>query len=89
VEKANDEHELGLEIDFKPSPQPRGGTDYTPFAAKDIPVYGFNAAFTSDYHRPTDHSDKANLDLMEKIIKVGFISLFELSNTEGEIISNR
>ncbi|MDD4644909.1 MAG: M20/M25/M40 family metallo-hydrolase, partial [Bacteroidales bacterium] len=85
VEKANTKYELGLEIDFKPAKRPQGGTDFTPFSMKQVPIYGFDAAFTSDYHGPMDHADKVNLDLMQKIIKVGFVSLFELANTEGKI----
>lgn len=79
VEQANTKYNLGLEIAFRPSKQPMGGTDFTPFAEKKIPVYGFDAAFTADYHGPMDHSDKANLDLMEKIIKVGFVSLYQMA----------
>ena len=88
VEKANTQYELGLDIKFRPAKQPTGGTDFEAFAQKKVPVYGFDAAFTTDYHGPMDHSDKANLDLMQKIIKAGFISLYELANTEGKIRTN-
>ena len=80
VDQANNKYNLGLEIAFRPSKQPSGGTDFTPFSEKKIPIYGFDAAFTADYHGPMDHSDKANLDLMEKIIKVGFVSLYQMAN---------
>ncbi|MCX6223760.1 MAG: M20/M25/M40 family metallo-hydrolase [Bacteroidia bacterium] len=85
VDSANTKYELGLEIKFRPSKQPMAGTDFTPFSMKKVPIYGFDAAFTADYHGPMDHSDKANLDLMQKIIKAGFVSLYELANTEGKI----
>lgn len=85
VDSANSKYELGLDIKFRPSKQPRGGTDFEPFSMKKVPIFGFDAAFTSDYHGPMDHSDKANFDLMQKIIKAGFISLFELANSEGKI----
>lgn len=85
VEKANSKYELGLTVDFRPSKQPMAGTDFTPFAQKKVLIYGFDAAFTSDYHGPMDHSDKANLDLMQKIIKAGFASLYEMANMEGKI----
>jgi Zn-dependent M28 family amino/carboxypeptidase len=87
VEKANTKYELGLEVKFRPSKQPQAGTDFTPFSMKKVPIYSFDAAFTSDYHGPMDHSDKANFDLMQKIIQAGFVSLFELANTEGKIES--
>lgn len=85
VEKANTKYELGLEVTYKPAKQPMAGTDFTPFSMKKVPIYGFDAAFTADYHGAMDHSEKANLDLMQKIIKAGFVSLYELANTEGKI----
>ena len=82
VEKANTKYELGLDIKFRPSKKPSAGTDFTPFADKKVPIFGFDAAFTADYHGPMDHSEKANIDLMQKIIKAGFVSLYELANTD-------
>jgi len=85
VEKANTKYELGLDVKFRPSKLPQAGTDFTPFSMKKVPIFSFDAAFTTDYHGPMDHSDKANFDLMQKIIKAGFVSLYELANTEGKI----
>jgi hypothetical protein len=85
VEKANTKYDLGLDVNFRPSKKPEGGTDFTPFSMKNVPIFSFDAAFTADYHGPMDHSDKANLDLMQKIIKAGFVSLYELANSEGKI----
>jgi len=85
VEKANTEYKLELTVDFRPSKQPQAGTDFTPFAAKNIPVYGFDAAFTADYHGPFDHVEKADWDLMTKIIKLGYITVFEIANSDKKI----
>lgn len=85
VEKANSNYKLGLEMTYKPAAKPRGGTDFAPFAEKMVPIYSFFAAFTADYHGAMDHSSKADLDLMQKIIKAGYISLYELANSEGKI----
>jgi len=85
VEKANTKYELGLDVTFRPSKQPMAGTDFTPFSMKKVPIFGFDAAFTADYHGPMDHSDKANLDLMQKIIKAGFAAVFELANSDAKI----
>ena len=89
VEKANTKYELGLDVKFRPSKKPMAGTDFTPFSMKNVPIYGFDAAFTSDYHGPMDHSEKANFDLMQKIIKAGFVSLWEMANLEGKIPENK
>jgi hypothetical protein len=85
VEKANTNYNLGLTVDFRPSKRPQAGTDFSPFAAKDIPIYGFDAAFTEDYHGPFDHVEKADLDLMSKIIKTGYLTIFEIANMDKKI----
>ncbi len=85
VEKANTNYNLGLTVDFRPAVQPEGGTDFSPFAAKKIPIYGFDAAFTADYHGPFDHVEKADWDLITKIIKVGYLTVFELANSDKKI----
>lgn len=85
VEKINKEYDLGLTVDFRPAKRPQGGTDFTPFAAKDIPVFGFDAAFTKDYHQYTDHVEKADFDLMTKIIKAGFGVIYEIASSDKKI----
>lgn len=85
VEKANVKYDLGLDINFKSREKPQGGTDYTAFSLENVPIFSINAAFTSDYHQASDHSDKVNIELMEKIIKAAFITLFELANSEGRL----
>ena len=85
VEKANTNYNLGLTVDFRPSKRPQAGTDFAPFAEKDIPIYGFDAAFTADYHGPFDHVEKADFDLMSKIIKAGFVTVFEIANMDKKI----
>lgn len=85
IEKANTNYNLGLTIEFKPSKQPQAGTDFTPFAEKKIPIFGFDAAFTADYHGPFDHADKADLDLMTKIIKAGYLTVFEIASMDKKL----
>lgn len=85
VKNANKNYNLDLTVDFRPAVQPQAGTDFSPFAAKKIPIYGFDAAFTADYHGPFDHADKADWELMTRIIKVGFITVFEIANSDKKI----
>ena len=85
VEKANKDYNLDLTMDFRPAKQPQAGTDFSPFAAKNIPIYGFDAAFTADYHGPFDHVEKADFGLMTRIIKAGFVSVFELATSDKKI----
>lgn len=87
IEKTNKENNLGLTIKFNAMEKPQAGTDYTPFANKNIPIFGFAAAFTKDYHQYTDHSDKADYELMARIIKVAFGAIYEITANDIKIES--
>jgi len=78
-ERFNDEFGLNLDIEYEGSLKPRGGSDHTPFAAIDIPVFYYFGGFHPDYHGISDHSDKANLSKMVNIIKIGFASLWDIA----------
>jgi Zn-dependent M28 family amino/carboxypeptidase len=78
----NDDYELGLEIEYRASDRPRGGSDHSSFSAKDIPVMYFMAGFPPEYHQPGDHISLVNIDKMVKIIKVGFLTCWDLANED-------
>lgn len=80
TEKHVEEHQLDLEVDFKGSPRPRGGSDHTPFAEKGIPVVFYITGLHPDYHTPFDHVEKANWDKMQDVVKLSFLNLWELAN---------
>jgi hypothetical protein len=80
--KNNEDYGLGLDVTFKPSSSPRGGSDHTSFAEKDVPVFYFMAGFPPEYHQPGDHLDLINWDKMVNIIKVGFLNIWDLANQE-------
>jgi len=80
--KHNDEYDLGLNISYRPADRPRGGSDHTSFANKDVPVFYFMAGFPPEYHQPDDHTSLVNWDKMVNIIKVGYLNIWELANTE-------
>ncbi len=82
TEKNNQEFGLGLDIKFKPSENPRGGSDHTPFAQKGIPVMYFEAGFPPEYHQPDDHINLVNWDKLTNIIRIGYLNIWDLSNTE-------
>ncbi|MEI6142341.1 MAG: M20/M25/M40 family metallo-hydrolase [Mariniphaga sp.] len=73
---------LNLDVKYNPSERPSGGSDYAPFAAKDIPVIAFMAAMHPDYHKATDELDKIQWGKMERIIKLGFLNVYNLANTD-------
>jgi hypothetical protein len=47
-----------------------GGSDYAPFAGQKIPVMTFFSGFHDDYHSTRDIATKADLNKMEKILKL-------------------
>jgi hypothetical protein len=80
--KHNETYGLGLDINYKPSARPGGGSDHTSFAQKDIPVFYFEAGSPPEYHQPDDHTSLVNWDKMVNIIKVGYLNIWELANSE-------
>jgi len=81
-DKHNEAYGLGLDISYRPSDRPRGGSDHTSFANKDVPIFYFMAGFPPEYHQPDDHTSLVNWDKMVNIIKVGYLNIWELANSE-------
>ncbi|MCK5822252.1 MAG: M20/M25/M40 family metallo-hydrolase [Bacteroidales bacterium] len=82
AEKHNADYELDLDINFKGSPQPGGGSDHAPFAKAGIPVFYFMAGFPPEYHQPGDHLELVKWDKMLKIVKLGYLNIYELANQD-------
>lgn len=75
--KFNEDQHYGLDITYRPSAKPRGGSDHTPFAEKGIPIMYYMAGFPTQYHQADDHVGLVNWDKMVKIIKLGYLSVWE------------
>jgi len=73
---------IDLLVDYQPSNDPPGGTDHRSFVAKGIPVMRFKPGHREEYHKPADEISTINWDIMEKIIKIGFLNIWQLSNSE-------
>lgn len=71
---------VGLHLSMRASNEGMGGSDYAPFAMSNIPWAAFMAAMTEDYHQPTDTADKASPELMEKIIRITYLTAVKLAN---------
>lgn len=76
------EYHLNLEVKYTGSERPSGGSDYASFAARDVPVISFMAAMHPDYHQPSDEVTKIEWKKMEHIIKLGFLTVYELANSD-------
>jgi len=82
TEQNNTDYELGLDVNFRPSDRPRGGSDHSSFSQKDVPVMYFMAGFPPEYHQPGDHLDLVNWDKMVRIIKIGYLNIWDLATRE-------
>ena len=71
---------VGLHLSMRASEEGMGGSDHAPFALSNIPWAFFIAAMTEDYHQPTDSVEKVSPDLMEKIIRITYLTAFSLAN---------
>jgi Zn-dependent M28 family amino/carboxypeptidase len=85
TKKNNTEANLNLNINYAPMEKPIGGSDNSSFAKKDIPVFWFFIGNHIDYHRPSDHLEKANWAKFTKIVKLGFLNVWDFANSENGI----
>lgn len=76
------EYGLNLDVKYSASERPSGGSDYAPFAEKDVPVISLMAAMHPDYHQPSDEVTKIGWKKMEQIIKLGYLNIYELANSD-------
>jgi len=77
-----EEYALDLDVAFRPAKKPRGGSDHSSFSAKDVPIMYFMAGFPPEYHQPDDHLKLINWEKMTNIIKIGYLNIWDLANTE-------
>ena len=70
---------IDLVVDYQPSPDPPGGTDHRSFVAVGIPIMRFKPGHREEYHKPTDEISTIDWDIMEKIIKISFLNVWDLS----------
>ncbi len=77
-QKQNETNELNLDIRFFPGEQPKGASDFVPFAAEGIPVISLFTGLHRDYHYPNDELEFINLEKMTNIIKLTYLGLNEI-----------
>jgi hypothetical protein len=77
-----DEFGINLDLTYRASERPAGGSDHAPFAQEGIPIFYFMAAMHPDYHLPSDELAKINWEKMVNIIKIGFLNTWEFANSD-------
>ena len=75
---------LNLEPRFSSTEQPMGGSDFSPFSEKGLPIISLFAGMHSDYHQPSDEISKIDWNKMEQIIKLAYGITFSIANQPVE-----
>lgn len=87
IEKLTKKHiedfDINLDLSYRASERPAGGSDHAPFAQENIPVFYFMAAMHPDYHLPSDELSKINWEKIINIIKLGFLNTWEFANSDA------
>ncbi len=82
TERNIEKYHIDIEPDFQPSSDPPGGSDHRSFSGAGIPVMRFKPGHRGEYHTPYDEPETVNADIMEKIVKISFLNLWELANSK-------
>lgn len=82
TKKNLDDFDINLDLQYRSSDRPGGGSDHAPFAQANIPVFYFMAAMHPDYHQPGDELSKINWNKMIDIIRIGFLNTWEFANSD-------
>ncbi len=85
VERANEN--VGLELSYKWENDAAlnlfARSDQFPFIQKDVPSAWWFTGFHPDYHQPTDTVEKINFDKMEKILKLAYLTAWEIGDADN------
>ncbi len=57
-------------------------SDQFPFIQKEVPAVWWFTGFHPDYHQPTDTVEKINFDKMEKILKLAYLTAWEIGDAD-------
>ena len=82
TKKNIEQYDLNLDLRYRSSEKPRGGSDHSSFSAKNVPIMYFMAGFPITYHTPKDKTHDINWDKMVDIIKLSYLNLWEVVNEE-------
>ncbi len=56
------------------------GSDQYPFYLKGVPFIRIDCGFSKDYHKPTDTPDKINYELLQKQVRLAFLTTWNVAN---------
>ncbi len=73
---------IDLEVKYHPSDNPPGGSDHRSFVKAGIPIMRFKPGHREEYHTPADEIHTVDPDIIEKIICISFLNIWELANND-------
>jgi hypothetical protein len=74
-------YSIDLILEYQPSDNPPGGSDHRSFVEAGIPILRFKPGHREEYHTPYDETETLDWDIMEKIIRIGFVDIWDLANS--------
>ncbi|MCZ6688335.1 MAG: M28 family peptidase [Planctomycetota bacterium] len=72
-----------IELSYQVHREMMANSDHYRFYQSKIPVLFFFTGLHGDYHRPSDHADKIEVEPMESIARLTFLILQRLASDEG------
>jgi len=76
------EYNIKLEPIFLDTNSPPGGTDHWSFINKGIPYLRYKTGNRMEYHSPADEVSTLDWDIMEKVVKLSFLNIWEMAGKE-------
>jgi Peptidase family M28 len=72
---------ISLEVDYQGSVKPAGPSDESTFVNAGVPIIRIKTAHREEYHTPDDELSTIDWDIMEKIVRISFVNVWELANS--------
>lgn len=80
--KNSEEYGLKMNFNYRAQENPTGGSDYTAFTQNGVPIIAVMAAMHDEYHTPADELSLINWDKMLEIVKLGFLNMWDIANSD-------
>jgi hypothetical protein len=80
--KNAEEYGLKMNFTYRAQEKPKGGSDFTAFTNNGVPIIAVMAAMHPEYHTPADEINLVNWDKMLEIIKLGFLNMWDIANSD-------
>ncbi|MFP4487979.1 MAG: M20/M25/M40 family metallo-hydrolase [Bacteroidales bacterium] len=82
TEKNLASYNIALEPDYQDAKNASGASDHRSFMEKGIPIMRFKPGHREEYHKPGDEVSTIDWDIMEKIVKISYLNIWDLANNK-------